>query len=506
MRVLRSVRVRIIALYMAILLLSLTLFSFALFRDLERRLNNDINKLLESRAQGVADSVNSYWEAEKLEVAGGGIMAGSLSKIGNANFVKIAQRWVMDRTDDPELLDIIVQIFDVKGGHIASSKTMPEMDNLPPDVFRSVLLGRKRFDDSPASGNQVSLRALTIPVVEDQSVTYIVRVLSPLTSLDFLFRDFRLIVFILFPIAVVLSGVVGSIMARVTLRPINRIIETIHAITEENLSLRLTLPESKDEVRRLADTFNDMLTRLEQAFTSQRLFIEDLTHELKTPLAVLKGELEVTLKRMRSAREYESVLESSLEEIDRIIRIVEDLLVLARLEKGVAALDKEDLEAGELVAQCVEDIRVLAEPKGISVRFESKDGTNVRGDSVKLRRLFLNVLDNAIKYTPPGGEVKVEVVREEERVKITVRDTGPGIPEKDMPRIFDRFFRGQGHGREKGFGLGLSIAKAIAEAHGGRIEVSTADGGGTCFDMFLPIRPPARFSAVSGDLSVPRKY
>jgi signal transduction histidine kinase len=132
---------------------------------------------------------------------------------------------------------------------------------------------------------------LTIPVVENQRVAYIVRVLSSLTSLKFLFRDFRLIVFILFPIAVVLSGVVGSIMARVTLRPINRMIETIHAITGENLRLRLTLPESKDEVRRLAGTFNDMLTRLEQAFTSQRLFIEDLTHELKTPLAVLKGEL-----------------------------------------------------------------------------------------------------------------------------------------------------------------------------------------------------------------------
>ncbi len=509
MRVLRSVRVRIIALYMVILLLSLTLLSFVLFRDLERMLNDDIDKLLESRTQGVADSLNTYWEAEKLEAAGGGIMAGSLSKIDNANFVKIAQRWVMDRTDDPELLDIIVQIFDVKGGHIVSSKTMPEMDSLPPDVFRSVLRGRKRFDDSPAapaSGNPVSLRALTIPVVENQRVAYIVRVLSPLTSLDFLFRDFRLIVFILFPIAVVLSGVVGSIMARVTLRPINRMIETIHAITGENLRLRLTLPESKDEVRRLADTFNDMLIRLEQAFTSQRLFIEDLTHELETPLAVLKGELEVTLKRMRSAREYESVLKSSLEEIDRIIRIVGGLLVLARLEKGVAALDEEDLEAGELVAQCVEDIRVLAEPKGISVRFESKDGTNVRGDSVKLRQLFLNVLDNAIKYTPPGGEVEVEVVREEEWVKIRVRDTGPGIPEKDLPRIFGRFFRGQGHGREKGFGLGLSIAKAIAEAHGGRIEVSTAAGGGTCFDMFLPIRPPARFSAVSGDPSVPRKY
>ena len=176
----------------------------------------------------------------------------------------------------------------------------------------------------------------------------------------------------------------------------------------------------------------------------------------------------------------------------------------ARLEQ--LALDKEDLEAGQLVAQCVEHIRVLAEPKGISVRFESKDGTNIRGDPVKLRQLFLNILDNAIKYTPPGGEVEVEVVREGEWVKITVRDTGPGIPEKDMPRIFDRFFRGQGHGREKGFGLGLSIAKAIAEAHGGRIEVSTPDGGGTCFDMFLPIRPPARFSAVSGDPSVPRKY
>jgi len=493
MHFLKSIRVRIIALYMTILLLTLSTFGFVLFRDLSRRLRGDIDRLLESRARGVADSVEIYWETEKLEASRDLKNALALSKINNANFVKIAQRWVMDRTDDPDMLNMVVQIFDIKGEQIASSKDMPDMRILPPNVFDAILQGKRRFDDlltGQAAGNPVSMRALAIPVIESKRVAYIIRVLSPLTSLDSMLNNFRFIVFILLPIAVLLSGVAGSVMASVTFGPINRIIETIHKITAENLRLRVAVPESKDEIQKLADTFNDMLARLEHAFTSQRQFIEDLTHELKTPLAVLKGELEVTLKRIRSAGEYESVLESNLEEIDRIIRIVENLLILARLEKDVAALDKEDLDAGDLVGQCIEYVQILAEQKAMRVSFESAGGMSIRGDVGKLKQLFFNVLDNAIKFTPRGGGVGVRVAQEGRWIRVTVRDTGPGIPEKDMPRIFDRFFRGRGSSSKEGVGLGMPIAKAIAEAHGGRVEVASAIGQGTCFDIFLPARLP----------------
>ena len=348
MHLFRSLRVRIIALYMALILLSLSLFGFIIYRDLDGRLRRGIDKLLESRAQGVADSVDTYWETEKREAARDGIPVETLSKIDNENFVKIAKRWVQDKTDDPDLLDIIVQIFDVKGALVTSSKNMPDMGTLPPEISRYVLAGKRRFDDATtgiAAGNPTRIRALTIPVVENRKTAYMIRVLSPMTSLESMSRYFALILLILIPIAVVLSGVIGSIMAGVSLRPVNRVIETIHKITAENLRLRITLPESHDEIRRLADTFNDMLARLEDSFLSQRQFIEDLTHELKTPLAVLKGELEVTLKRMRSASEYESVLESNLEEINRVIRMAENLLLLARLENNVAMLDKEILDA-----------------------------------------------------------------------------------------------------------------------------------------------------------------
>jgi heavy metal sensor kinase len=317
-------------------------------------------------------------------------------------------------------------------------------------------------------------------------MVYIIQIASPLTSLFSTFKNLKLILFLLLPISIVFSGMMGALLAKLSLNPVNRIVDTMHQITAENLKLRITIPETKDEIRRLAETFNEMLDRLEKTFSSQRQFIEDLAHELKTPLSVLKGELEVTLKKLRTPREYESTLSSSLEEANRIIKIVEDLLMLAWYDSNMVPFDMAPLDIGLLFHDALEDIKILAEQKNIDLRLTSQGKAIVYGDGDKLKLLFFNILDNAMKYTPSGGKVFVEISEEKNQAKVIISDTGIGIPKDELPRIFERFYRINKARNQGGFGLGLSIAKSIVEAHRGIIEVESELDKGTTFKISLP--------------------
>jgi signal transduction histidine kinase len=230
-----------------------------------------------------------------------------------------------------------------------------------------------------------------------------------------------------------------------------------------------------------------MLDHLEQSFSSQREFIEDLTHELKTPLSVLKGELEVTLKRLRSAQDYEAILHSSLDEVDQIIKISENLLLLARFDSDTMPVERSPLDLAEFIPEILAELDVLARQKDVRLELASRETAVVRGDIPKLRRLFVNILDNAIKYTPAGGTVTVGVSRTPASAKVVVADTGRGMPQNLLPRIFDRFFRGERDSRQAGFGLGLPIAMAIAKAHQGTIEVQSVPSQGSTFTVWLPL-------------------
>lgn len=290
----------------------------------------------------------------------------------------------------------------------------------------------------------------------------------------------------LVPFLALLTGSMGGFLARIALEPVDKMIHAIHQITAENLKLRIDIPDTKDEIKRLADTFNQMLMRLEYGFTTQRQFIEDFAHELKTPLAVLKGELEVTLKKIRSAEEYESVIQSNLEEVNRISKIVDDLLTIVRFEINVSMLDLKEIDIAGLVQNIVEDIKILALQKNIGVNCLAKNSVPILGDENQLKRLFINILDNAIKYTPHNGSISVDITHADNYVHIAVSDTGIGIPENEISHIFDRFYRLKKFNQQPGFGLGLSIARSVVEAHRGRIEVKSAPNKGTTFVISLP--------------------
>jgi len=486
----KSLRFKIILWHTGILFLMLLLLGFVLYNDMRRRLAADIDHVLLSRAEGIVDSIDTYWEGEKFKVPKGNVGLGDLPSQEKDAFAKIAKNWVSERSDDFLLVSMIVSIFDNQGRYVASSKSISQSVQLPQRILDPVLTARSRFDFVRAEipgGKPDRLRALTIPVTVNGQVAYIVQVGTPLSSLSSALKELKIILFLLLPISIVLSGTAGAFLAKITLQPVKRIINTIHQITAENLRMRIAVPASKDEIRRLADTFNEMLERLEQAFVSQQQFFEDLSHELKTPLAVLKGELEVTLKRMRSTWEYEATLTSSLEEINRIIRIVEDLLLLAKFDSNLVTLETSRLDVTCLVGEVVEGIGILAGQKNIRIRFSGRAAVIVHGDKEKLKRLFLNLLDNAVKYTQSGGTVSVQVEEVKPWAQISVADTGRGIPEEEIPKIFERFYRPGKSRSLGGFGLGLSIVRSIAEAHKGKIDVKSSVGKGSTFITSLPL-------------------
>jgi heavy metal sensor kinase len=488
---LTSLRLRIVLWYLAVLSLTFALFGTVLYHYVNRNLQDDINDLLSSKASGIRDSINAFWDAEKSDAVRAGVPPAALSKIHNLNFDRIVQRWLIEKIDDPVLLNIDVRVLDADGALIASSRKIPSAGEVPLGGPVSGLGPGGRFTDMSAEtapGRTVKLRAFSLLALEDGRPAYAVQVISPLTSLSATLNHLKLLLFLLFPALIVSSGVVGIFLARIALNPVNRMINTIRGITAENLADRVALPKTsaEDEVRRLAETFNGMLDRLERSFSSQRQFIEDLSHELRTPLSVLKGEIEVTLKKSRSPGDYEEILRSSLEEVDRMASLSENLLTAARYDSNTLTLDRTSVDVGELVREVGSDLSVSAEQKRIALRITAPEGVVVRADRSRLKQLFLNLLDNALKYTPEGGTVTAGVVREAGGAKIAVSDTGVGISDRDLPHIFDRFFRAERRQGPAGFGLGLTIAKAIAEAHGGRIDVASQVGKGTIFSVILP--------------------
>lgn len=474
---------------MALLTLMIFCFCIVLYDRLLGDLYTNLDNLLQSRAQGIAEAIDTYWEMEKRDAQRDGLNVDRLGKSDNLNFIKIAQRWVTEESNTPELLDIIVQIFDTHGSLIASSANMSRRIVFPKNIFNDALKGRHRFDTfrvAFSSRHPTTLRVFTKPVSENDTVIYIVQVASPLTTIQEALDDLKGILLVMLPLTVVFTGIIGFVLATVTLRPVDRIIKSVRQITARNLKLRVPVPPTRDEIQGLAVTFNDMLERLEQSFESQKQFVQDASHELKTPLTILEGEISVALKKPRSPEEYEAVLQSSLEEIDRLSMIVANLLMLTRLEDHGAALDLQPCDITALLTDIIRDMEVLAAQKDIVLAYVPVPCGTINGNPNYLRQVFVNLLDNAIKYSSARGTVTVTVTRDGAGVHIAVHNTGSGIPEHELPHVFDRFYRIDKSRATEGFGLGLSIAQSIVAAHNGTIRVVSPPAQGTTFTVSLP--------------------
>jgi heavy metal sensor kinase len=289
------------------------------------------------------------------------------------------------------------------------------------------------------------------------------------------------------PLAVCAAAMGGYWLAGRALAPVARITEEARAITADRLHARLPVLNAKDELGRLATTFNEAFCRLENSFEQLRRFTADASHELRTPLAVMRSVGEVALRDPHGGASYPDAIGAMLEEVDRLTQLVQNLLTLARADSGRIVLARESFSLGELAEEAVSHLGVLAEEKEQQVDVAVAPVTVV-GDRAVLRQAVLNLLDNAIKYSPPAGWIRISVQERADRAVLEVADSGPGIPAEHHDKVFDRFYRidASRSRAEGGFGLGLAIARWAVEANGGRLEVGGHPGGGSVFRITLP--------------------
>lgn len=301
------------------------------------------------------------------------------------------------------------------------------------------------------------------------------------------------------PMVVLFASAGGYFLARKSLAPVVEMATQAGRIGAATLHDRLAIQNEKDELGQLARAFNDLLDRLDQSFERQRRFMADASHELRTPVAILRGEAEVALSQpARSLEEYRESLAVLHGEAQRLTHIVEDLFTLTRADAGQYPLELRDFYLDELVADCVHSTRTLALAKRITLTVDATEESLICADETLVRRMLLNLLDNAIKYTPEDGRVAVSCCRNGGQYAVSVTDTGRGIPAEQQARVFERFFRtDKARSRTEtdggGAGLGLSIARWIAEAHHGRLELTRSDAGGSTFTAYLLV-PPVKSS------------
>lgn len=293
---------------------------------------------------------------------------------------------------------------------------------------------------------------------------------------------------IFFPIGVMLATFGGMFLAKRFLKPIDKIIHDANSIEAESLGFHIQPGKVKDEIGRLIDTLNKLFERLNYSFQRIRQFTADASHELSTPLTIMRGEAEVALKSSRRPDEYRHVIETNLDEIERMSRIVDNLLALTSMDSGEVQLSLEDVFLDDLMRDVHEQGTILAEDKNIDITLDSTQHISVKGDKHRLHQLFLNLVDNAIKYTPSGGKIWLAMQPGDNGVSISVTDTGVGINKSHLDKIFDRFYRvDKGRSREHGgSGLGLSIVRSIVELHKGKVNVESEPGGGSTFKVWLP--------------------
>lgn len=338
--------------------------------------------------------------------------------------------------------------------------------------------------------NSEDARMIVLPVTA-RGHEYLIAIAAPVRAVEEQLSEIRRIFFIVALLALGVAGAGGYLLARRSLAPVVAMSEQARRISASNLNERLPAGNKRDELGRLAAIFNDLLARMGRAFESLRQFTADAAHEFRSPLAVIFSEADVALSQKRSPDEYEESLGVIKDEARRLSLLVDDMLDLARADAGARQVQRAEFYLNDLVDECCRPARALAASKRISLLAESAPDLIYFGDEELLRRMLMNLLNNAVKYTPEGGEVKVSLKNDSRQVIIAIADTGIGISPEVADHIFDRFFRvDKARSRaESGTGLGLPIARWIAEVHGGVITVQSEPERGSRFTVSLPITP-----------------
>jgi two-component system, OmpR family, heavy metal sensor histidine kinase CusS len=452
------IRTRLTALYSLVLMLSLCVFGGIAYFAMRASIRSTVTDELEERLDGVRDIIaeegihgTAALEDEFHEYSDGQGKQGRLRVVDASGRVLFASRGLESSIGAPR--------------------------------------GRRIFPTFIARIDGRKFRVMR-DTVDVAGARYDVTVAADLRDFDRALDRFLIVLYSAVPVFLVLASLGGFWMSRRALEPVDEITKAARTIHAEDLAQRLTVPKTGDELERLASTLNEMLSRLEAAFQRITKFTADASHELRTPVSVMRTSAEITLRKPRSEAEYQEALSQILHESERLSQLIEHLLVLARSDAGSAVLPMTRMNLAEPLRSACRQADLLAREKQLSFRENlPEQPVWVRGDAPSLERLFLVLLDNAVKYTPGGGKIEVHLSRENGFAVADIADTGIGVANEDLPHIFDRFYRAD-RARSRDFGgsgLGLAIGSWIVQAHGGEIHVHSEISKGSSFQVKLPI-------------------
>ncbi len=497
----RSIRVNLTLWYIGILTLVLCLFGGVLYTNVAANLARDVGEFLVLEVEDIASDIFAYghgeWDAEKMTASSGkqSVPTPTLQMIQNeispgGGLEGLITRWAEEEGELEAYRP--VRLLTSNGKPLIASARFMKLDlPLLKETLEKARNNQTVYETFELSHDHV--RLITRPITEDNRILYIVQVAISLEQMDSSLAGLRIWLLVLIPSTIVGTSVVGWFLAGRALKPVDRMVEQARRIGAQDLHERIDTPRTGDELERLAKTFNSMLDRLEHAFRGLRQFSTAASHELRTPLTIMKGELEVALRKPREVEEYQRVLKTQLEALNEMADIVEQLLKLARSEEGEKAIEWRQVDLGTLVKKVYDTLQTIAESKKIQVSISGNGSVWVQGEQRLLERLVANLLHNALKHTPQEGSVKLETTSHGTEACLVVEDTGPGISSGDMLRIFDRFFTRKPSNQNTesdSTGLGLGICRWIAEAHHGRIEATNSIGKGAKFMVWLPLFTP----------------
>jgi heavy metal sensor kinase len=463
----RSLRFRLIAWYAGLLTAVFFLLAVLMFVGLKHYLIASLAEAQERRAQQIADT-----------------LLANVKQTGEAFVGK-----EINSLYAPEINDRFIRISRQDGSVVYASK--PPTDGsfdptgLPPLATPPVpaSLRKQRLADNK------TLLIAARNFAAANGVRYVVEVGAPMAPVEAMLHQFLVLLATGLPVAVLVAIGVGYLLVGRALAPVNQIARKAEQITQHNLSERLPVARTAEELEQLSQSLNLMIGRLEDALLNSKRFVADASHELRTPLTAMRTELESIASDSRLKPDLREALGSLLEEVERLTRIVEQLFALSRLDAGEAQAEWVQFDLAELAVTAAEQMSLLAEDKGIKVTSDAKQRVMVEGDRARLKQVVVNLLDNAIKYTPEKGEINLRVTTADGQAVLEVSDNGIGIPQDALPHVFDRFFRvDKARTRDPGgAGLGLSIVKSICTAHGAQVEVESQNGSGSCFRVKLPL-------------------
>jgi heavy metal sensor kinase len=466
--IIHSIRFRMALWYAALLAGALLLFGASTYLGLERYLKRSLEESLTKQARSIGET-----------------LVVSIRQSGEDYVVN-----EINEHYSPEINGRLIRVTGTDGRQIFVSGRPRDGSFdpflVPAQTLSGVHEGYREIEMS--DGHELLLYGL--PFKASDGSQFLIEVGAPYSQIEGVLRGLLLTFAFGLPLIVAVAAGGGYLLMRRALHPVDEIRQRAERITSRNLSERLPVAHTGDELERLATALNSMIERLEESFHQVNRFSADASHELRTPLTILQGELEaMAQKGSNLPADVRDTIGSLLEETQRLAKIVESLLAISRLDAGEGRGRRERLDLAEMARTTVDQMRLLAEEKHISLDCDGTAAVEVEGDASRLKQIVVNLLDNAIKYTAEGGVVSIHVTAHDDRAVLEVTDTGLGISASDLPHIFDRFYRAdKARSRQMGgAGLGLSIVRSICSAHEGQVTVTSTEGSGSRFRVELPL-------------------